>query len=631
LGFRGPLAEQGIWRVEQLEDRQLLSGNPIVTVDTNYGNFQIELFPTVAPQTVANFLTYVDDGAYTNTVFHRSVPGSVVQTGGYVSSSTSFAGSTSQFIPITTNAAIPLEYNIPNTLGTVAMARGSASNSATSQFFVNMADNASPYAPGGSDPYGYAVFGVIINGGLSVLQAINSLPVENVDNATFSQLPVSSSDQLAVISSMKVDSIDGTVFTDTNVNGQLDAGEPPLGGRTVFLNNDGSGVPDSNNPSAVTNANGNFTFSGLTAGTYTVEEVLPPNDSLTTPMQTVTVSANATASGVVFGDRPSIAGTVFSDFNKTGQDDAGDLGIGGRTVFVNNDGSGVPDGNNPSATTNSNGTYYFSNLAAGSYTVMEVVPSGVTLTTADSQTVTVKTGQTALGVNFGEAPAPLNASQKFVVQIYHDLLGRNAEPEALQYWPAQMAAGQTPSAIVLDVEGSQEYEDDVVNGVYRLYLHRAADPAGLAAGASYLADGATIEQLSVGLISSPEYFETRGGGTNQGFLDALFSDTLHRAPDAGTMAALAADDFSQQALRTAIVNGIFGGDEYMVDLVNYPASAADGFVPFGWFPAYLGREAEAGAVSSIEIMLQAGVHDQQIIAGILGSTEYFDKAQSASE
>jgi cyclophilin family peptidyl-prolyl cis-trans isomerase len=617
--------------IERLEDRHFLSGNPIVTVDTNYGNFQIELFPTAAPQTVANFLTYVNDGAYTDTIFHRSVAGSVVQTGGYLSASTTLTN-TSQLVPITTNAAIPLEYGIANTLGTVAMARASDPNSATSQWFVNLTDNSKTYAPGGSDSYGYAVFGVIINGGMSVLQKIGSLPIDNVDS-TFTQLPLDAGNQLVVISSIKVDSIDGTVFTDTNANGQLDAGEPPLGGRTVFINNDGSGVPDANNPSTVTDANGNYTFSGLVPGTYTVQEVLPANASLTTPAQTVTVSASATTSGVDFGERPSISGTIFTDSHNSGHDDTGDLGVSGRTVFINNDGSGVPDANNPSTTTDSNGNYYFTNLAPGSYTVMEVVPSGVTLTTPASQTVTVTSGRTALSVNFGEAPPPLTANQRFVIQLYHDLLGRDAEPQALQYWPALIAGGQPRSVIVLDIEGSQEYRNDVINGLFELYLHRAADSAALTAGSAFLAAGGTVEKFSVDLVGSQEYYQTRGGNTNQGFLNAIFSDALHRPPDAATVNALAPDDFSQATVRMAAANAIFGSDEYLSDLVNYPTSPINGspFVPVGWYPTYLGRDAESGAVSNIETILRAGVPDQQVVAGILASDEYFGRAQSATQ
>src|SRR5690242_5399391 len=68
-------------RLEQLEARLVLAADPIVTVNTTLGSFQIELFPNVAPQTVANFLSYVNSGSYTDTIFHRSVPGFVEQTG----------------------------------------------------------------------------------------------------------------------------------------------------------------------------------------------------------------------------------------------------------------------------------------------------------------------------------------------------------------------------------------------------------------------------------------------------------------------------------------------------------------------------------------------------------------------
>ena len=618
---------------EALEARHMLAGDPIVTVDTNFGNFQIQLFPSAAPQTVANFLTYVDDGVYSDAIFHRSVPGFVEQTGGFLSASQTFSGSTSQFTPITTNAPIPLEYNLPNTFGTVAMARGSAANSATSQWFVNLADNSKTLGPGGSDANGYAVFGQVIGNGMVVLANIAKLPIDNVDNGTFAQLPLGANNLLVQISSVHVDSIDGTVFSDANANGQLDTGEPGVAGRTVFLDNDGSGVPDASNPSTVTDANGNYTFTGLAAGTYTVLEVLPANGSLTTPTQTVVVSADHTASSVNFGERPSITGTVFTDSNSNGRFDTGELGVTGRTVFLDIDGSGAPDGNNPSATTDSNGVYFFSNLAPATYSVQEVIPSGVTLTTPDTKSAIVVSGQTTLAVNFGEAPPPFTDKQRFVIQLYHDLLRRDAEPQALQYWPGLLAAGQTRALVALEIEQSQEYRNDVATGLFELYLHRAPEAAALAASSNILTFG-TPEQLSIDLVGSTEYYQSRGGGTNQGFLNALFSDVLHRSPDPAVASFLSTDDFSQQTVRLEVAIAVFGSDEHLGDLVSYPpalGNSSSGYVALGWYEAYLNRDAEAAAVAGAVSMLHGGTSDVQFVAGILGSDEYVARSKNATQ
>lgn len=614
-------------RVELLEARSMLDSNPIVTVDTNFGNFQIELFPTAAPQTVANFLSYVNDGAYNDVIFHRSVPGFVEQTGGYLSPTNTYSGNTSQFTPITTNAAIPLEYNLSNTPGTVAMARGSTTDSATSQWFVNLVDNTQANGP--SNGGGYAVFGQVISG-MSVLYTIAGFPVVNADGGTFSQLPVAAGSQLVRITSVTVDSIDGTVFTDVNGNGAFDSGEPGLAGRTVFIDRDGSGVPDANNPSTATGAGGSYSFSSLPSGTYTLREVVPTNSSLTTPLQTVTVIAGQTTSGVNFGERPAIEGTVFSDANKDGELDGGELGVSGRTVLLNIDGSGVPDANNPSTTTNSNGVYYFSNLTPGSYTVDEVVPSGVTLTTSASATAVVKTGLTALGVNFGEVPPPFTPDQNYIEQLYHDFLGRIAEPAGMQYWNTMMTAGVTRVVIAQDIEGSQEFHDDTITGFYEYYLHRAPDAGALTAYNTFLSGGGTPEQIAVGLTTSAEYFQNRGGGTNQGFLNALFGDVLHRGVDSPSEAATASLNFSQSSVRLAIVNSLFGSAQYLDDLVSLhgATNAGPGYLPYGWYQAYLGRDAESSVVTNYAQVLKAGMSQTLLLADIVASNEYFAHAQN---
>lgn len=620
---RRPKLAVRLHRAESLEARRLLNTDPIVTVNTNYGSFQIQTLPSSAPNTVANFLSYVDGNDYTNAVYHRSVPGFVEQTGGYTSSLATFGGSTSQFTPIVQHAAIPLEYNVPNTRGTVAMARGTDPNSATNQWFVNLADNSQTLGPSNSG--GYAVFGQVLDGGMSVLDQVAALPTSNIDNGTFSQLPLGPNSTLVRISSITVDNIDGTVFSDTNGNGQLDAGEPPLTGRRVFVDVDGSGTLDSNNPSTTTDANGNFSFTGIAPGRYTVREVVPSGGTLTTPVQTVSVAADQTASGVLFGERPSIVGTVFIDANGNGHFDGGELPAVGRTVFVDIDGSGAPDNNNPSTTTDANGNFSFTSLAPGTYTVRDQVPSGISLTTP-APTVAVTVGQTVSGVDLGETAPPLTANQKFVAQVFRDLLGRAAEPQALQYWANQIEGGQSRTATTLAIEMSQEYRNDLVQSLYEQYLHRPADPAGQAAGGAVLLSGGTPEQLSLALVSSNEYFQNRASGSGTGFVNALYSDALHRQADPAVQSFLATDDFTNQAVRLQVAQAVFSSDEFLSDLISLPGASAGAGATQGWYQLYLGRDADSASLAHDVQLLHGGQTDMQMVAEIVASDEYYARA-----
>ena len=126
----------------------------MVRFETSHGAFTVELFPKEAPISVENFLTYVDDRHFDGTIFHRIVPGFVIQGGGL----------TSEFANKKTRAPISNEAKngLKNGRGTLSMARTSDINSATSQFFVNLADNA--FLDHGPRDYGYAVFGRISEG-----------------------------------------------------------------------------------------------------------------------------------------------------------------------------------------------------------------------------------------------------------------------------------------------------------------------------------------------------------------------------------------------------------------------------------------------------------------------------------
>lgn len=141
-----------------------------VKLETNYGDIVIQLNPQKAPITVANFENYVNKGFYDNTTFHRVIAGFMIQGGGFT-----IEGEEKQ-----TNAPIKLESNngLKNNRGTIAMARTTDPNSATSQFFINVADNDFLNYKVRDD--GYAVFGEVVNG-MDVVDKIASVQTDNND------------------------------------------------------------------------------------------------------------------------------------------------------------------------------------------------------------------------------------------------------------------------------------------------------------------------------------------------------------------------------------------------------------------------------------------------------------------
>lgn len=128
-----------------------------VEMKTNLGSIVLELYPDKAPKTVENFLQYVDDGFYKNTIFHRVISGFMIQGGGFDSA----YNQKPTRPPIRNEAANDLK----NEIGTIAMARTSDPHSASAQFFINVANNGflNFKAPNQSG-YGYAVFGRVISG-----------------------------------------------------------------------------------------------------------------------------------------------------------------------------------------------------------------------------------------------------------------------------------------------------------------------------------------------------------------------------------------------------------------------------------------------------------------------------------
>jgi len=152
----------------------ITQANPVACFNTNMGNFCIELFETHTPITTANFLNYINSGAYTNGIFHRSVPGFVIQGGGFKIVDSTEGKS---LAAVSTFAPIANEFKISNTRGTVAMAKvPDDPNSATSQWFINLTVNSQNLD---NQNGGFTVFGRVIFDGMTVIDAIENLPVTN--------------------------------------------------------------------------------------------------------------------------------------------------------------------------------------------------------------------------------------------------------------------------------------------------------------------------------------------------------------------------------------------------------------------------------------------------------------------
>ena len=142
---------------------------PRVKLSTSLGDIVVQLDPAKAPTTVDNFLQYVKSKHYDGTIFHRVIGGFMIQGGGF----------TPDMVQKPTQPAIALEARngLKNDRYTIAMARTGEPNSATSQFFINVVDNAMLNAPN-PDGFGYAVFGKVVEGS-DVVDKIKAVPTGN--------------------------------------------------------------------------------------------------------------------------------------------------------------------------------------------------------------------------------------------------------------------------------------------------------------------------------------------------------------------------------------------------------------------------------------------------------------------
>ena len=157
-----------------------INGEVNVQIETTEGTIELELYSEKAPKTVENFLTYVKDGHYKGTVFHRVIDGFMIQGGGFTEA---FEQKPTKD-PVVNEATNGLH----NDKGTIAMARTSEVDSATAQFFINLEDNTFlDHRNTTPDGYGYCVFGKVVNG-MDVVEKIGKTKTTSKD--TYRDVPV---------------------------------------------------------------------------------------------------------------------------------------------------------------------------------------------------------------------------------------------------------------------------------------------------------------------------------------------------------------------------------------------------------------------------------------------------------
>ncbi|NOX70601.1 MAG: peptidylprolyl isomerase [Gammaproteobacteria bacterium] len=183
----------------------------IVEFDTVVGTFQVNLYDNDTPETVANFLDYVNSGAYNGSIYHRSVPGFIVQGGGFFLDTQSF-----QVNSIPANPAVVNEPVFANVRGTISMAKlGGDPNSATNQWFFNLADNSGGANGLDTQNGGFTAFGEVVGNGMDVLDEIAALPRSDL-NGAFTEIPLRgdrSNDPLDETNYVIVNSV--TIFDST--------------------------------------------------------------------------------------------------------------------------------------------------------------------------------------------------------------------------------------------------------------------------------------------------------------------------------------------------------------------------------------------------------------------------------
>jgi len=455
--------------------------------------------------------------------------------------------------------------------------------------------------------------------------------------------------------------ISGEVFVDANRNGVLDPGETGLGGVRITLEDPNGNVLGT----TASAANGTYSFANLLTGRYELVETPASGYGSSTPT-TLNVSLAVTGSpNQNFGlTTAAISGNVFVDPDNNGIKEPGEPGIAGVVLTVT--GTDV-NGNRitQTVTTAADGSYHFSGLLAGAYTLNEGPTSGYqeginSVGTVNGRpdgalgpgvdvisAISLGGGSVGSNYNFAEVPPPataltgietaivvpgvpypvvsvsdlgkylllgssaasVNANILYVNGLYHELLQRAPEQAAVDTWVYDLQTGALSRLVAAAIiDRSAEHRGLQVDRFYEHFLHRPAEAAGRAGWVNYILAGGSESALAIAFLTSPEYLALHQG--NAAFVTSLYADVLGRLPDAPGLAGWVAR-LQAGASDAAVANCLLTSTEAYNRIVDQS------------YLEYLRRPADAGGEAYYTGLLQSGQWAPESIAELLLASDEF--------
>jgi hypothetical protein len=367
----------------------------------------------------------------------------------------------------------------------------------------------------------------------------------------------------------------------------------------------------------------------------------------------VTILSGSRVSGLDFGNfrLGAIAGQKFNDANGNGAHDAGEPGLAGWTIVLD----AVGGATHLSTVTDASGNYSFTNLPPGTYRVREVGQPGWVQATVNPGDVTLVSGASVTGVDFGNrmpgmgpgmvlgflppnapgATAPnlvskldlltpnlfaiqqgvLAADSAFVDRLYRNLLNRAADAGGLSQWVQALLAGVTRQQVATGIWQSAEHRGTEVDQFYTTFLGRPADAAGRALWVNALLTGTSESDVMRGFLMSTEYQAAHSSDVS--FVNGLYSQILNRPGDPASITAWLGA-LQKGLSRLAMVRGFLTSAEAATRIVD------------DFYALFLNRRQDSrGEQMWADALLHGGATIESVGEAMLASDEYFSNSARA--